>query len=76
MGRVDEFYRSIEDCTERMDQYFVANAVEADMPKKRAVLLTCCGPSMYQLIRNLAAPDPPTAKTYDELVKLAPLHQQ
>ncbi len=61
IGKIDEFDRSVEDWvsyTERMEQYFVANgirAVEADMPKKRAVLLTVCGPSMYQLIRNLAS---------------------
>ena len=37
---------------ERLEQYFFANDVE-DAGKQRAILLSVCGPSMYQLIRNV-----------------------
>ena len=82
IGKIGEFDRSVEDWVsyaERMDQYFVANGIgteEADLPKRRAILLTCCGPSTYQLIRSLTAPDAPTSKTYAELVKLVKDHEQ
>ena len=37
IGKIDEFDRSVEDWvsyTERMEQYFVANGLEADMPRR------------------------------------------
>lgn len=75
-GTVGPFEPSSETWTayaERLEQYFIANdVVSAD--KKRAVLLSVCGPTTYQLIRNLLAPTKPTTKSFDELVKLVKDH--
>ena len=59
--------------TERMQQYFVANAVEED--RQRAMLLSTCGPPTYQLMKDLVAPEKPTQKTFKELVELVEAHK-
>ena len=51
---------------ERLEQYFVANDVD-DGGKQRAILLSVCGATTYQLIRNLVAPAKPTERTFGEL---------
>ena len=61
--------------TERLEQHFLANDVQ-DADKKRAFLLSSCGAPTYQLIRNLTAPDKPSSKSFDELVKLVQTHHQ
>jgi hypothetical protein len=71
-----EFDDSKEDWlsyTERMQQYFVANAVEED--RQRAMLLSTCGPPTYQLMKDLVAPEKPTQKTFKELVELVEAHK-
>ena len=81
-GTVGVFDPSVEDWvsySERLEQYFTANGIgteDADLPKRRAILLSCCGPSTYQLIRNLVAPGKPTEKTFVELVELVRNHHQ
>ena len=55
----------------RMD--FVANDV-ISAAKKRAILLSTCGPSTYTTIRSLAAPDKPTDMDYKELLELTMKH--
>lgn len=40
-----------------------------DAGKKRAILLSACGPKTYALIRNLTG-EKPTTKSYSEIVKL------
>ncbi len=75
-GSVGEFNEATEDWTsytERVEQYFAANDVDS-ATKQRAILLSACGPSTYKLIRNLVAPDKPTEKTYQDLVKLVKEH--
>ena len=75
-GTVGEFQQGQEDWTsycERLEQYFTANDV-ADADKRRAIFLSCCGASTYQLVRNLVAPDKPTTKTFAELVTLVEQH--
>ena len=74
-GHLSE-YSSAEDWasyTERMDQYFLANDV-SDAAKKRAILLSVVGNKTYTLIRDLAAPNMPTDKKYQELVDLLTAH--
>ena len=74
-GTVGPFDPSTETWTsyaERLEQYFIAN----DVDKKRAILLSVCGPSTYQPIRNLLAPTKPNTKSFDELVKLVKAHHQ
>ena len=59
--------------SERLEQYFIANDVDA-AAKKKTVLLSVCGTATYQLIRNLVVPGKPTDKSFDELVKLVKNH--
>ena len=68
-GSIGEFDPDREDWTsytERLEQYFTANDVK-DAGKQRAILLSVCGPTSYQLIRNLVAPNKPTEKTFAEI---------
>ena len=54
-GRVSEFNTSVEEWvvyTEWLDHYFVTNDI-VDGVKKRAILLSMCGPTTYGLIRSL-----------------------
>ena len=59
--------------TERMGDYFVATGVE-EPGKQREILLSCCGASTYQLIRNLVAPGKPSGKTFEEIIQLVRRH--
>ena len=75
-GSIGEFVNSQEDWrsyTERLQQYFTANDVE-NAEKQRAILLSVCGASTYQLIRNLVAPAKPTDKSFAEIVTLVQEH--
>ena len=75
-GSVSEFNSAQEDWrsyAERLEQYFAANDVK-DEEKMWAILLSVCGPSTYQLMRNLCAPAKPTEKSYSQLVKLVADH--
>ena len=77
-GSVGEFAPGKEtwlSYAERLEQYFLANDVQAQ-EKKRAILFSVCGASTYQLIRNLVSPQKPSEKTFDELVKLVQEHHQ
>ena len=58
---------------ERLDQYFLANDVTSSQ-KQRAIFLSVCGPSTYQLIRNLVAPAKPMDKPLKDLVMLVQNH--
>ena len=59
--------------TERMEQYFAPNDVDA-ATKRHVILLTASGAATYKLIRGLVAPDKPTDRSYTELVKLVKGH--
>ncbi len=75
-GSVGEFNDTVEDWTsytERLEQYFAANDV-ASAAKQRAILLSGCGAPTYRILRSLVAPDKPTDKTYQDLVKLLKDH--
>ena len=75
-GNIGEFDQALENWEayiERMEQYFVANEVTSDA-KKKAILLSMCGPSTYSTIRSLAAPDKPTALDYLALLKVTKKH--
>ena len=60
----DENLETWESYCERLGQFFEANG------KKKASLLSLIGPKTYSLLRNLCAPDKPSAKTYNQLVDL------
>lgn len=53
---------------ERLEQYFIANAVGDD--RKTAVLLTLVDENVYKTIKNLCDPVLPKQKTYKELIEL------
>ena len=53
---------------ERLEHYFVANDVAAE-DKKRAILLSMCGPSTYVLIRSLVTLPKPTDFSFKDLVE-------
>ena len=75
-GRFSEFNPQREDWTsytERLQEYFIANGIE-ESAKKKAVLLNIVGAETYQLMRNLTALAKPTAKSFDQLVKLVKEH--
>ena len=78
IGHIGEFHSDSEDWisySERLELYFVANGIE-DATKRQAILLSVCGPSTYQLIRDLLSPTKPTDKSFAELVTLVKEHQQ
>lgn len=54
---------------ERLEFYFVANDINT-MDKKRALLLTLCGPETYEVVRALVAPRRPGDVEFDELVTI------
>ena len=60
--------------TERLQQYFTANDIKT-AEKQRAILLSVCGATTYQLIRNLTAPGKPTDHTFQQLVQLVQSHR-
>ncbi|XP_043264008.1 uncharacterized protein LOC122404149 [Colletes gigas] len=61
-----------ETYAERLELYFVANDVKTE--KRAAVLLTKISADTYKLVRDLCAPDKPSTKTFEELVKLIGSH--
>ena len=77
-GNVGEFDPEREDWvsyTERLSQYFIANGIDEDAAAtKSAIFLSVCGASMYQLMRNLSAPQNLTEKSFIELVQLVRDH--
>ncbi len=75
-GPVEEYDSEREQWTsytERLEFYFAANDVSSP-EKQRAILLSACQPSTYQLIRSLVAPAKPSSKTFVELVALVKTH--
>ena len=73
IGAFDSGVEQWQTYSERLEQYFLANDVEAP-EKQRAILLSVCGPATYQLIRNLAAPQKPSEVSFAGVVKLVQDH--
>ena len=70
-GSIGEYRSDVEEWSayaERLEHYFAANEV-ADGGKKRAILLSVCGPSTYGLIRSLVSPQKATDFSYTEIVE-------
>ena len=73
---IGKFDRSAEDWTaycERFQHYFAARDIDNEA-KKRAMLLSGCGASTYQVICNLVAPEKHADKTFAEIEKLIKDH--
>ena len=61
--------------SERLTFYFTANGITADA-KKRAVLLSCCGPATFRLLRSLVLPKRLDEFSFDELVAKVKDHNE
>lgn len=67
-GKLEEFDGTAwTSWAERLSFYCEANAVE-EPSKKRALLLTLCGPKTYEVVRALVAPRTPANVSFDELM--------
>ena len=58
---------------EILEQYFAANKIE-DADQQRAILLSVCGPTTYQLIQNLVSPKKPTKFKFPDLIDILQQH--
>ena len=69
-GTIDAFdlngKDNISEYIERVDEYFIANDIDADR-KKVAIFLTVIGPATYKLLKNLLPPAKPNTKDYKTL---------
>ena len=75
-GKISSFNRGHESWTsyaERLGYYFAANDI-VNEAKKKAILLTVCGPTIYQLLKSLLQPISPADKTYSELLDVLSNH--
>lgn len=67
----------IESYLERLQEYFTAYEIEDDednAAKRRAILLTSIGSTSYRVLKDLAFPDAPNTKTFDQLATLLRAH--
>ena len=71
-GRLSEFDPQREDWISYSER---TNDIESAY-KKKAIFLSVVGAETYQLIRSLVSPQLPTAKSFDELVKVVQDHYQ
>ena len=77
-GSLSKFNSALKDWktyVETLEQYFAANDVTA-AGKKRAILLSACGTSTYQLIHSLLLPTTPNDKSFAEIVAVMRDHYQ
>ena len=75
-GKISSFNPGHEPWTsyaERLGYYFAANDI-VNEAKKKAILLTVCGPTTYQLLKSLLQPISPADKTYSELLDVLSNH--
>ena len=74
IGEFDGDRETWKSYTERLTQYFSANDVKS-ADKQHAIFLSVCGPTTYQLIRNILAPVKPTDRLFAQLVELVEKHR-
>ena len=75
-GTMQEFDKEKETWSryvERLNHFFVANAVE-DEDRKRAILLNVMGIKSYNLLEDLLSPSKPTDKSFKDLVQVLKKH--
>ena len=59
---------------ERLTFYFVANGITTDA-KKRAILLSSVGPTIFRLMRSLVLPETLHSIAYEDLVSKVKNHK-
>ena len=77
-GTLASFDPEVEDWTEYTDQlsyYFIANGI-SDNAKRRAILISCCGPAIFRLIKSLVFPDSLTDFSFAQLVEKVRVHRE
>lgn len=68
IGNLEQFEaekHEVGDYLERMEQFFIVNAIEEGM--KVPMLITLIGPGTYNVLKNLLSPAKPASKTFKEL---------
>ena len=61
--------------TDRLSYYFTANGIN-DNAKKRAILISCCGPATFRLMKSLVFPDELSDFSFAQLVEKVKLHRE
>ena len=61
--------------TDRLSYYFTANGI-TDGAKKRAILISCCGPATFRLMKSLVFPDQLSDFSFAQLVEKVKLHRE
>ena len=77
-GTLASFDPEVEDWTEytdRLSYYFIANGI-SDNAKKCAILISCCGPAIFHLIKSLVFPDSLTDFSFAQLVEKVRVHRE
>ncbi|KRZ80004.1 Uncharacterized protein T10_3602 [Trichinella papuae] len=62
-----------EEYSERLVFFLEANSIR-EGPRRLAVLCSVCGTKTYRIIKSLTSPDPPSSKTFDEVMMLLRNH--
>ncbi|KRX79034.1 hypothetical protein T06_10779 [Trichinella sp. T6] len=63
----------LKEYSERLVLFLDANSIR-EGPRRLAVLCNVCAPKTYSIIKSLTSPDPPSSKTFDEVMKLLRNH--
>ena len=75
--QLDAESEDIESYLERLQEYFTAYDIKDDednAAKRQAILLTSIGSNCFRVLKDLAFPDAPNTKTFDQLTTLLRKH--
>ena len=61
--------------TDRFSYYFTANGI-TDGARKRAILISCCGPATFRLMKSLVFPEQLDDFSFQQLVEKVKLHRE
>ena len=61
--------------TDRLYYYFTANGI-TDNAKKRAILISCCGPATFHLMKTLVFPGQLNDFSFAQLVEKVKVHRE
>ena len=77
IGEIGEFSEGKETFTcylERLEQFFIANAIKQDRAVSVFLTLTVIGPKSYTLLKSMVSPDKVSEKSLEELKKILRNH--
>ena len=61
--------------TDRLSYYFTANGI-IDGARKRTILISCCGPATFRLMKSLVFPEQLDEFSFQQLVEKVKLHRE